>query len=193
MNKLIGLAGNATVGKDTFCKLLTEANPDFKRFAFADFLKHEVSDILRHNFGLNVYNNEDKIFARDFLVSWGHLRREQTEGKYFINLLEEEIRKVLFNRKYVVPVITDVRFATYPYDELNFVKDTGILVYIDKYYQSYDNVGPANEKEAYNNPILKQSADYLFEWQDCGGDYSIIKSKYFNKVKEFIEWFQIKS
>lgn len=191
--QLIGLAGNATVGKDTFYKFLYEINNKFCRFAFADKLKSEVYEVLLNNFHLNVFSNKDKILARDFLVAWGDLRRKQSKGQYWINELTKVIEKCS-NKDNIISVITDVRFATFKYDELDFIKQNGILVYIDKVDRiEAEYISPANEKEAYNNPILKNNADYLFEWQDCGGNESLIKERYFLKIKEFVEWYQNKT
>lgn len=187
---IIGLAGNATVGKDTFFNLLRSYSKEFVRYAFADSLKSECNSILLNQFKIDIYDNKQKIIARDFLVAWGCLRREMTNGQYWIDKIKEEID---INKN--IPVITDVRFATYIYDELNYIRDNGILVYIDKFCWrncKKEYTPPANDKEAYNNPILKKNADYLFEWENCGGNIVEIENRYNSKIKDFIKWFQTK-
>jgi hypothetical protein len=148
---VIGLAGNAGVGKDTFFLLLKDhlENVGMKceRFAFADALKEECRTFLDDLFGINPtldMGKEEKALVRPILVSVGEALRKNTKGQYFIQKLRDKINQSDAD----VKIITDVRFWEYDNDEYPFVLDElgGNVVMIMR-----SGVEPANILEKQNN------------------------------------------
>ena len=87
MKKLIGIAGFARSGKDTFyqrsAQLLSKEGYKSTRIAFADALKNELNELLLSNIGISAFTEEDqeKDLIRPLLVTYGtHLRRHLNES-----------------------------------------------------------------------------------------------------------------
>ena len=93
-NRVIGISGIAGCGKDLFFSLLSK-QVSCKRFALADELKLETKEILVSNYGIDPTScgREDKDKIRPFLVFHGGLRREQTDGRYWVDRLTPKINK----------------------------------------------------------------------------------------------------
>lgn len=99
-------------GKDTTANYLCLKH-GFTRFAFADSLKDEVSEI----FGLDrssldsgagkeaIWRNDLKLSVRDLLIVYGEIKRKE-DPCYFIKLVLEKIRTQKTNRV----VISDFRY-----------------------------------------------------------------------------------
>lgn len=182
--KVIGIAGNATCGKDTYfalAKKIIEEHYDGKvevrRIAFADFLKSMCFDFCLEVFNINVLNptKEQKELIRPFLVTVGETLRKKTKGQYFINKARGFIDFLEEGRdpsKEIIYFITDVRFATEKKDELQFIKDElgGQLVFIERTNEFGELVPPANQLELDNNAILYQNADDKLRWETVGKD-----------------------
>ena len=64
---------------------------------------------------------------REFLVWYGDLKRKQTNGRHWI----ETMNNILTEYKGDVALVSDVRYATYPNDELGWVlyEHEGLLVH----------------------------------------------------------------
>ena len=221
---IIGVAGSATTGKDLFSDLLIrELNHKYNFLArkcpFALDLKQDLEEFVRKKCGLNIFNlsPKDKSDLRGLMVWYGtEFMRNRHKGQYWIEKLKKRIgaytneavyQKDLFI-EYAVPlfIVPDVRFKQYEYDELDYIKENGILIYIDKYRVDYpiqimnDSldyrvkvesrtfINPANQHEALNNPILKKNADYVLEWEDCQGDIDKINYHCLGEVQRFITW-----
>ena len=168
---VLGVAGVAGAGKDTFFKCL-ERQIQIKRYSFADILKEEVKDECLDRFGIDPTNcsRSEKGQIRDYLVSYAKEKRESTDGRYFINKLYHKIKTEGDLNSNIC--ITDVRYADYPLDEVHFIKKEleGFLVYIKKHKFSLDGCSvvddpPANEEEERNNPRLLKSYDYIIDWE----------------------------
>lgn len=170
--KIIGLAGVAGSGKDTFFELLSK-EINCQRYSLADELKREVNDWTENSYGINALtcSRLEKEIIRPFLVFHGQMRRAQTEGRYWIDKLSEEIDDG-DPPELVLQVITDIRFGEYERDEIHWLKEElgGMLVHVSMYSRDEDqNIiwrPAANECEEKNDPILKDNADYLVEWPE---------------------------
>lgn len=171
--KIVGVAGASGVGKDTFYYLFSKFNPNTTRLAFADPLKFECEEILNKEFGVNVWTSDRKVKDkfRLFLVGWAETRRNLSDGQYFIDLLRKQCQEISHLYNYII--VPDVRFCEYGYDEVDFIKENGVLVYIDKYFE-IDNqkqyIKPANRKEESNNDKLKNYSNFKIEWPGVGDD-----------------------
>jgi hypothetical protein len=181
--KVIGLGGVARSGKDTFAAILEmklqQAGKTVKKIALAAPLKEHCDKFLKDNLGISAFTQipEEKILIRPFLVWYGDAQRKRTNGKFWTNLASYQIK----NTNYEYYIITDVRYDTYPVDELQWLKDDwkGTLCHISKYVwksqpQQYDDisgvvhykefVAPANEHEEINDPKIKKAAHHVVEW-----------------------------
>lgn len=176
--KIIGVAGASGVGKDTFYYLFKKLNPNTARLAFADPLKAECEEVLNKEFGVDVWtkNRQLKDKFRLFLVGWAETRRNLSDGQYFIDLLRKSYGEIADKYDYII--IPDVRFCEYEYDEIDFIKENGVIVYIDRILRRSTSghltteycVMPANEKERENDTKLKRHSDFQIKWPTVGDD-----------------------
>ena len=169
-NKIIGLSGVAGVGKDTFYSLLSERVPCV-RFALADVLKEEVNLWCKKHYFIDPSScsREDKEIIRPLLVTHGVIKRKQTEGRYWIEKLEQKLHHSN-SRGFVI--ITDIRYDEYENDEVSWLKKemNGLLVHISQFKKTDDSLtnefkAPANAEEERNNPRLIEKSDYKLEWE----------------------------
>jgi hypothetical protein len=114
--KLIGLVGQATVGKDAFYNALN-GNYIKKRMAFADELKMEVARACGVTVG---FVEANKHLFRPMLQWWGtDFKRRMFGDDYWISRLNSKLCE--FDPMPEVIVITDVRFL----NEANYVTSLG--------------------------------------------------------------------
>ncbi len=97
-NLFLGIAGAATVGKDTYYRLLKqicseEFGVNVIRFALADSLKNDLYSLILYKYGVDIFNcsTEDKNKVRHLLVSHARVMRQNTKGRYWIEKLQSEI------------------------------------------------------------------------------------------------------
>ena len=116
-NRIIGLSGLAGAGKDLFFSILSE-KINCKRFALADELKRETKPILLENYGIDptTCSREEKEKIRDFLVFHGSFRRDETNGRYWIDRLTPSLK----NHSDGCAVVTDIRYDEHPLDEVHW-------------------------------------------------------------------------
>jgi hypothetical protein len=163
---MIGLTGVARSGKDTLYSLLErkfkEKSINTKRFALADNLKKDLNNFIIEKFNINLYSisASDKELLRPILVAYGKSKRQQTSGRYWIELLNKEI--IIQNE---LPIVTDVRYDEYEKDEYSWLKKEkkGILIHISRICNG-KLIEPANDEEYRNNLRLIDKADYKFMW-----------------------------
>jgi len=153
---IIGICGNARCGKDTMAELIQEVLADIniksKKINLADSLKDELRDFVSQTLGIDVYtdNTEEKNIIRPLLVTWGtHVRRKLDQDVW----LKKAIEKMTDECVYIVP---DIRYP----NEMEWLRQhKSYCIFIDRI--DGDNlVPPANEEEAFNNPILKANSDF---------------------------------
>ena len=180
--KYIGLSGVAGAGKDLFFSLLAE-RLSCQRLSLADELKSDVKDWCISNYNIDPVScsRKKKDILRPFLVFHGKQKRDATDGRYWIERLQEKINfleKTVSNSPFqdMYCVITDIRYDEYDRDEVSWLKDElkGSLVHILQYTEKPDsNEGclyriprpPANEEEKHNDPKIKAKADFNIEWK----------------------------
>ena len=185
--KVIGIAGYARCGKDTFVgiarQILSEHGYNPIRIAFADELKKEVQSMLQQNkFVGTIYDEtpDGKKFNRPLLVWWGCQRRiESPDGLYWVNRANDAIRSKITNYSNLnslVFLVSDVRFL----NEAEWVHNSwnGKVIHLKRYAidklettekQDVFVYDPApNEEEAKNDPLVERVADYKVEWENKG-------------------------
>jgi hypothetical protein len=154
---IIGLCGVAGSGKDSFYNFCSEylfENKPCIRFAFADALKKDIEKFLIKEFGINPFteNRREKEIIRPLLVGYGMSKRNFCEN-YWIDKISDEVKENSLNN---ICFITDVRF----HNEVDRIHELGgFCIYIKR-----NGVGPANQEEELNDPIVKSKCDFSFEW-----------------------------
>jgi hypothetical protein len=165
----IGIAGVARSGKDSLALEIENLIRSYKgktiyRTSLAQPLKEDCKDFIKQYLGLNVFtdNNEEKATFREFLVWYGKVKRQQTEGKYWTNLLDERVQKFQPD----VCIIPDVRYQQYDEDEVSWLKakNNNILIHLQRIAINGEIVPPANMDESINDSIIQNSADYKIIW-----------------------------
>tara|TARA_B100000676_G_scaffold114691_1_gene114219 strand:- start:42794 stop:43528 length:735 start_codon:yes stop_codon:yes gene_type:complete len=194
---VIGLAGVAGCGKDTFFDVLGESM-SVKRVSLADALKQEANEWTLKHYGINAVtcSREDKEKIRPFLVLHAGMKRDTTNGRHWIDLVS---RKIAINNSDYTTVITDIRFNEYENDEVSWLKNelNGKLIHIRQWVGRPDpNEGvleriyktPANSVEAMNDPKLQEAADYRIDIRRVEGTEEDVKAAIRPKVEKFIKW-----
>jgi len=191
---VIGLSGVAGAGKDLFFTLLSR-KLNCQKFSLADALKSEVGLFSYPQYGIDPLDcsREEKDAIRPLLVLHGTFKRNQSEGRHWIEKLNNKINKN--NLTSSIVVITDIRYDDYPKDEVYWLKKElgGVLVHISMYEETPSLCGssckyfrrPINGEEARNDPKLKSQADYVVEWKKVKGD---IDTKLEPYIDGFISW-----
>jgi hypothetical protein len=182
----IGIAGVARSGKDSLALEIENLIRSYKgktiyRTSLAQPLKEDCKDFIQQYLGLNVFtdNNEEKATFREFLVWYGKVKRQQTEGKYWTNLLDERANHYQPD----VCIIPDVRYQQYDEDEVSWLKTkpNNILIHLQRIAINGEIVPPANMDESINDSIIQNSADYKIIWPTFTDDNKQ------NNMREFAE------
>jgi len=141
----IGISGKIGVGKTTVAKMLLKKFPSYKKIAFGDFLKQEVSQ--KFNFPLSYcYHAKDTLILHDelphapmsvrqILQWWGDQRRKENP-LYFV----DKMRRVL--DQYDRVIIDDVRFP----EEAALMQNYGGLLFRIHPYPGYNFTAFSNHK-----------------------------------------------
>jgi hypothetical protein len=208
---IIGIAGVARSGKDTFALILMNQliakNKSVIKFALADALKADCDEFCKKNFGFSAFTQitEEKNLIRPFLVWYGDAQRKRTGGKYWINIVQSNLEKI--DADYAI--ITDIRYAHYPKDEIHWVTEDwhGVVVHVSRYEivpfpytqrtsrgdvdvvgaNEFKFVQPANDHEALNDPKIKALASYRVEWEHVKSDDLVNDTELNRHVSKFIE------
>ena len=189
---VIGIAGVAGSGKDTFGKIIgnvfENSGGKVNYLSFAAKLKAEVSEISKKLYDIDPINctREEKNLIRPLLLAHGAIMREKTQGQYWINSIKNLIIENNIN------IITDVRFCEYECDEVDWIQSNGgIVVHITRFFE--ENVQriyimPDNEYEKRNDKTLKNKADYSFSWPTDISKQKKYSEKFFKwLVKNYFE------
>ena len=165
----VGIAGVARSGKDSLALEIENLIRPYKgktiyRTSLAQPLKEDCKDFIKEYLGLNVFtdNNEEKATFREFLVWYGKVKRQQTEGKYWTNLLDERVKQFQPD----VCIVPDVRYQQYEGDEVSWLKakENNVLIHLQRISTNGEIVPPANMDESINDSIIQSSADYKIVW-----------------------------
>ena len=144
-----------------------------KQFALASALKRDCENFLKTHCDLDVHtdNTHQKTLFREFLVWYGDLRRKQTNGRHWIETMDDTLSRYTGD----IALVSDVRYATYPNDELGWVlyEHEGLLVHLRRYEKSsslvieadgsvkVDYVQPPNEHERINDPKMREGLTFV--------------------------------
>ena len=179
ITNVIGISGVARAGKNTFANILKhklkEAGMSIEEFAFADALKQDCYDFCQEKLGISSFTQvpAEKLVIRPLLVWYGDAKRKQTNGRYWVDIIDRKVRASTAD----FCLVTDVRYDFYPRDEINWVKDDccGIVVHVSRRLWNKDGVlgwefvPPANDHERENDPKVKAKADFVIEWNNVDG------------------------
>jgi len=192
---MIGISGIAASGKDLFCRLLLREIKG-QRIALADQLKEEVRPYILSKYGIDPVNcsTTSKNKIRDLLVFHGGIKRFQSEGTYWTDIAQKKV-----DNCNSTPIVTDIRYAEYENDEVNWIKgkNKGILIHIRKYWETEGlfemkrhYFEPPNEDEQRNDPKLRSKADYHIEWPHIEDQTTKeIEDTLRPFAKDFAEWY----
>ena len=189
---VIGIAGVAGSGKDTFGKIIgnvfENSGGKVNYLSFATKLKAEVSEISKKLYDIDPTNctREEKNLIRPLLLAHGAIMREKTQGQYWINSIKNLIIENNIN------IITDVRFCEYECDEVDWIQSNGgIVVHITRFFEENGQriyIMPDNEYEKRNDKTLKNKADYSFSWPTDISKQKKYSEKFFKwLVKNYFE------
>lgn len=165
----IGIAGVARSGKDSLALEIENLIRSYRgktiyKTSLAQPLKEDCKDFIQQYLGLNVFtdNNEEKAVFREFLVWYGKVKRQQTEGKYWTNLLDQRVKQYQPD----VCIIPDIRYQQYEQDEVSWLKSKpeNVLIHLQRTTINGEIVPPANMDETINDSIIQNSADYKIVW-----------------------------
>jgi hypothetical protein len=193
---VIGVTGFARAGKDTFVKvaskILKKNGYTTSTLSFARGLKDDLEPWLIEKYGISAWTEDavEKQLVRPFMVAHGCGKRIQTEGRYWIDKVDEQIRNGITACKDVdekhVFFISDVRFP----NEEKWLHENyqGWLVHLRKYSMVvskgnpvYNEIGQLenppwkhydsapNEEEAKNDPLVMEKADFKLELEEVIG------------------------
>lgn len=179
-NKVIGLSGFAGAGKDLFFAELQKADSRFVRFALADELKRELNPFLKQMYGIDIFtcSRELKNKVRPILVEHGKIRRIDSKGTHWTNILKNQIQAFCVAAPDAIVCVTDIRYDFYENDEVSWIQQDmgGTLVHISRYEEEElisihgETVkrkkfqDAPNRDEAENDPKVKAKANYRVEW-----------------------------
>lgn len=190
---MIGITGVAKSGKDTLYKLLErkikEKGLSCKRFALADSLKDDIKEFIFSKFSISLddLKPKDKELIRPILVAYGKIKRDLTEGRYWISFLENKIEK---DEDLFLPIITDIRYAEFDHDEADWIlnQNSGILVHVSR-IENGKIIPPANLEEEKNDLILSNKSHYKLVW--CSeSDLDSLYSEYNKNLEEIYELYE---
>lgn len=163
MTNLYAMSGVGRAGKDSFADLFTEyLKPPVCRYAFANMLKKEIDPFLIERHGISAWttNSADKAIIRPDLVAWGKMRRKESNGRHWIDQIQESVIKSLSHEMNVI--ITDCRFNTHDEDEAGWIHSLGgKIIYVERVLEDGSVVGPSNSEEAENDPKVRAAADIV--------------------------------
>jgi hypothetical protein len=188
----IGIGGVARSGKDSFANNLLDILKENKfnaiKSSLAEPLKHDCKEFISSKLGLDVWTDktEEKAIFREMLVWYGKVKRQQSEGQYWTNLLTKRVEMAAPE----ICIVPDVRYLQYPEDEVFWLKKkmNGILIHIERKDINGDIVPPANMDESINDKLIKDNADYSVVWPTYApDDLSSLANEVKKVYHEFIE------
>jgi len=164
---MIGIGCVALSGKDTLFKILDSLYPNkLERVGLADLLKSEMDDFCRKSYGISAFTKDpkEKELIRPMFVAHGKVKRAQHHGTYWTGLVQERVDDII--KDGLIPVCTDIRYSTYPEDEIFWLKtkNNGVYIQVDRYHKDGAKIEPPNSDEKEQEKILEKYADYKLSW-----------------------------
>ena len=176
---IIGVAGYARTGKDTFgsilIKELSEIGLSAKKLSLAFELKSDLDDFLKQKFGISAFTEDtnEKSFIRPLLICYGTDLMRKKDPEYWIKKLQKTVD--LNVNSGIISVVCDIRFLN---EAVWLRKSGGILAHLKR-----PGIHPADKNENNNDDILREVSDFPINWESFTEDY-INKSK--PTIKKFI-------
>jgi len=161
MKYVILLCGVAKSGKDTLFPFIKDHLEEtmggtWKRFAFADKLKRDCEDAIRDLYDVSVWDDSKKDIFRQHLINHGMKRREETNGRYLIDPLVDQVNNNDDNI-----IVTDYRFI----DEYRKYGEAKVIpIYLQRvlYQGAYDFViEPTIQQEIDNYYVIRNHPDII--------------------------------
>ena len=176
---IIGVAGYARTGKDTFgsilIKELSEIGLSAKKLSLAFELKSDLDDFLKQKFGISAFTEDtnEKSFIRPLLICYGTDLMRKKDPEYWIKKLQKTVD--LNANSGIISVVCDIRFLN---EAVWLKKSGGILAHLKR-----PGIHPADKNENDNDDTLREVSDFPINWESFTEDY-INKSK--PTIKKFI-------
>lgn len=198
MGKIIAIGGVAGSGKDTLAILLEKELRAFgfstQRISLAEPLKYELRDFCVEKYGIDplLCSRAEKNFIRPILVEHAGLMRAKTNNTHYTNILGAKIDYLYSEVEYIL--VPDLRFFENDQDEVPWVKGRGgKIIHVSRWLNNKDHLGfssrsylsAPNPTEAFNDPLVKDAADYQLHWESLEGDEIFKLDGYAQKV---IQW-----
>ena len=180
---IIGIAGYARTGKDTFgsilIKELNEIGLSAKKLSLAFELKSDLDNFLNQKFGISAFTEDtnEKNFIRPLLICYGTDLMRKKDPEYWIKKLQKTVD--LNINSGIISVVCDIRFL----NEATWLrKNGGILAHLKRL-----GIEPADKNENENDNVLREVSDFPINWETFTEDYinnckPIIK-KFINEIK----------
>jgi hypothetical protein len=164
--KVIGLAGNRQVGKDSFFAAMNELRPGkFFRCAFADVLKDDLNVLSTRMFGKKAKDlvGKEKETFRPLMISYGCAWRE-IDPLHWVKLVDSQIQweqAMLDGVSGEVKIATCVDFRFWnecTYFKEKYGKDF-VLIGLSR-----DDAPPPTDEEKKNWPEVEKLVDIRLNW-----------------------------
>lgn len=176
---IIGIAGYARTGKDTFgsilIKELKNVGLSAKKLSLAFELKSDLDSFLIQKFGISAFTEDpkEKNFIRPLLICYGTDLMRKKNPEYWIKKLQKTID--INNNHGIISVVCDIRFV----NEASWLKQNGgILAHLKR-----DGIVPADKNEERNDDLLREVSEFPIDWKFYTEDQIIERD---NIVKKFI-------
>ena len=180
---IIGIAGYARTGKDTFGSILIkELNAiglSARKLSLAFELKSDLDNFLQQKFGISAFTEDpkEKNFIRPLLICYGTELMRKKDPQYWIRKIQKTVD--LNINSGIISVVCDTRFL----NEATWLrKSGGILAHLKR-----TGVDPADKNENQNDDALREVSDFPIDWESFTEDYinncKPIVKKFINNVK----------
>ena len=176
---IIGIAGYARTGKDTFgsilIKELKNVGLSAKKLSLAFELKSDLDSFLTQKFDISAFTEDpkEKNFIRPLLICYGTDLMRKKDPEYWIKKLQKTID--INNNHGIISAVCDIRFV----NEASWLKrNGGILIHLQR-----DGIVPADKNEEHNDALLREASDFPIDWKSYTKDQADEQE---NVVKNFI-------
>jgi len=173
MQRFIVIGSTARAGKDSLANILvtnlTKRGFNAVKRSLATPLKENCDEFLRGEFDISAFTEDNKYkeLIRPILVGVGSVHRRLSEGQYFTWKLSDWVRDQ--NPKPDFVITADLRYATYPNDELQWFKShNSYIIDVERLDENGKLIPPANRDEMINSQIIKRAANEVLLWKSYG-------------------------
>ena len=180
---IIGVAGYARTGKDTFGSLLVKDLSQIglraTKLSLAYELKKDLDTFLLDKFGISAFTEDtkEKNFIRPLLICYGTELMRKKDPEHWIRKLQKTIE--LNNNCGIISVVCDIRFLN---EDTWLRKSGGVVVLLTR-----PGLNPADNNEYQNEKALKESSDFPINWESFTDDYlkncTVIVKKFLKDVE----------